>query len=210
MISGIQHFSFCRRQWALIHIEEKWNENYLTAEGRVVHERVHNTSLADCRNGVLTCRGMSVKSEKLGITGNCDVVEFSQAKDGIELFGKPGKWKISPIEYKHGSSKANDCDRLQLTAQVLCLEEMFCCEIKEAYLFYNETKRREKVAVTQELRRSVEKTVAEMQELFSRGYTPKVKPNRSCRSCSLSDICLPSLTKTTSVSDYLKIALGGD
>lgn len=176
----------------------------------MIHERVHNSSLTDCRNGVLTCRGMSLKSDRLGITGTCDAVEFTQSKDGIVLFGKEGKWKVNPVEYKHGSSKINDCDRLQLTAQVICLEEMFCCAIQEAFLFYNETRRREKVVISKELRQCVEKMITEMHELYNRGYTPKVKPNKSCRNCSLSDICMPSLTKTASVSDYLKNALGGE
>jgi len=212
MISGIQHFNFCRRQWALIHLEEKWNENRLTAEGRANHERVHNPEITDTRNGVISCHGMNIKSSRLGITGSCDSVEFVPSEDGITLHGKSGKWILYPVEYKHGSSKAGDCDRLQLAAQIICLEEMFCCEIPEAFIFYHETRRREKVDINTELRNSVEKSFVEMHDLYKRGYTPKVKYNPSCKNCSLSEICLPEIgkSKVKSVSEYLKSAFSED
>lgn len=210
MISGIQHFSFCRRQWALIHIEQQWGENYLTAEGRVIHERVHNTDLNEMRNGVLTCRGMAVKSSRLGITGNCDVVEFIRADNGITLFGREGQWLVRPVEYKHGSSKISDCDRLQLTAQAICLEEMFSCRISEGDLFYHETRRREKVEIDSSLRQTVEAMLLEMHSLWDRGYTPRVKGGKNCKNCSLADICLPILEQRTSVSSYIRQALEDD
>ena len=144
LISGLQHFSFCRRQWALIHIEQQWFENRLTAEGKVIHKRVHDASSVDIRGGIITMRDMPVKSERLGICGRCDAVEFSQSDNGITLHGRDGQWDICPVEYKHGRQKSGDCDRLQVTAQAICLEEMFCCKINEGAVFYHETRKREK------------------------------------------------------------------
>lgn len=205
MISGLQHFMFCRRQWALIHIEQQWNENFLTAEGRVVHDRVHDSDVKDFRNGILTIRGLNVKSEKMGLTGTCDAVEFIPDGHGISLNGYDGLWRIRPVEYKHGSSKINDCDRMQVIAQALCLEEMFCCEISEAHVFYNKTRQREKIEISTELREKVASMASEMHDCYSRGYTPKVKPNKACCSCSLSDLCLPDLlkAKNKTVKNYM-------
>lgn len=196
MLSGIQHFSFCRRQWALIHIENMWSENLLTAEGRIEHERVHDTGNTDSRGGILTIRGLDIKSAELGISGSCDAVEFIPDKNGVTLFGREGKWKLRPVEYKHGKSKANDCDRLQTAAQAMCLEEMFCCDIPEGAIFYFETRRREYFDITSELREKVKSVFGEMHRYYASGYTPKAKPNnKNCGKCSLADMCLPKLLK---------------
>ena len=146
-LSGIQHFSFCRRQWALIHIEDQWQENGLTAEGRVQHDRVHDESISDFRGGVLTLRGMRIRSDRLRVSGVCDAVEFTPDPDGIALRGREGLWRPCPVEYKHGAGKLSDCDRLQLAAQALCLEEMLCCEIPAGALCYWKTRRRERVEI---------------------------------------------------------------
>lgn len=177
----------------------------MTAEGRVIHNRVHNIRIKDSRNGALTIRGLNVKSDKLGITGVCDAVEFVPSDDGITLSGYNCLWKVRPVEYKHGSSKSEDCDRLQAVAQALCLEEMFSCQIDEAHIFYNETRQREKFEITPELRERVKDITSEMHDYYSRGYTPKVKPSKSCHSCSLSDLCLPNLlkSKNKSVKNYM-------
>lgn len=203
-ISGIQHFSFCRRQWALIHVENAWEENILTAEGRSQHDRVHNPFVSDRRDGIITIRALPVKSEKLGINGVCDAVELIPEQDGITLSGRAGTWRVNPVEYKHGKSKAIDCDRLQLAAQCLCLEEMLCCEIKQADLFYWESRRRETVEITDELRTRLANMVTEMKMYFGRQYTPNVKPGKKCDNCSLVDICMPSLMNKKTVSDYIK------
>ena len=212
-ISGIQHFSFCPRQWALIHIEQLWNENALTAEGKVLHSRVHDPDISDTRNGILTIRALPIKSYSLGFSGECDAVEFRQDKDGVTLRGRDGKWLPSPVEYKHGESKSNDCDRLQAAAQAMCLEEMFGCCIDNAFLFYFKTRKRETIAVTDELRASIVKMSEEMHRLFFSGYTPKVKPKKYCSNCSLAEICLPVLLKgrtPPNVEDYINDALKGD
>ena len=206
MLSGIQHFSFCRRQWALIHIEGKWCENRLTAEGRHNHHRVHDESVVDIRNGVITMRGLRVYSRAYGISGECDAVEFQPTDDdGIVLNGRDGVWAPAPIEYKRGSSKVSDCDRLQLVAQIMCLEEMLSCKIDYGYLFYFETRRREKVDATQELRDTLKDMLEEMHAYMNREYTPKVKPSVACRNCSLNTECLPQIMKKKeSVATYIK------
>lgn len=204
-LSGIQHFSFCKRQWALIHIEQQWNENILTAEGRVEHKRVHDNSVTDLRNGKLTIRGLKVHSNKLGVSGECDAVEFIEADEGITLYGRNGKWSVFPVEYKHGSSKVNDCDRLQTVIQALCLEEMFSCHIEKAYIFYFDNRRREEVDLTNDLRSEAENMLAEMHQYMKKSYTPKVKTTNSCKKCSLMDLCVPQLQENKkSVTEYIK------
>ena len=103
-ISGIQHFVFCRRQWALIHIEQQWAENLLTVSGEIMHEKAHDDTFTETRNGIITSRGMQVSSYELGIYGVCDIVEFVPSDDGAILFGKEGKYSVVPVEYKHGES----------------------------------------------------------------------------------------------------------
>ena len=138
-LSGLQHFSFCRRQWALIHIEQQWQENYLTTAGHLEHERAHDYEQSESRGDTLIMRDLRVFSRHLGITGACDVVEFHQSDDGVPLRGRNGLWSAYPIEYKHGQSKTVDADRLQLCAEAMCLEEMLSCEIVEGALFYQRT-----------------------------------------------------------------------
>lgn len=205
-LSGIQHFSFCRRQWALIHIEKQWAENPLTAEGQIIHSRVHDASATELRNGLLTVRALPIHSAALGISGECDAVEFIQTEDGVSLHGREGLWTVRPVEYKRGRSKTSDCDRLQVTAQALCLEEMFSCRIDSACLFYYETRRREKIEIDNELREQVCKMLTEMHKLYQAGHTPRVKPSKACANCSLSELCLPVLMKQEdrSVADYIK------
>lgn len=206
LISGLQHFSFCKRQWALIHVENKWVDNFLTADGNILHSRVHNQDIKDMRNGVLTLRGMSIHSTEYGMVGECDAVEFLPSNDGgITLHGKDGLWQPVPVEYKRGHTKVGDYDRIQVTAQGMCLEEMLSCEIEYGYLFYKETRRREKVELTQELRLEVELMLEEMHSYLSKGYTPKVKPSNRCRGCSLVEECMPViLTKREKVSTYIE------
>jgi CRISPR-associated exonuclease Cas4 len=208
MLSGIQHFAFCRRQWALIHIEQQWSENERTVDGEIFHKKAHDADSMEKRGNILITRGMHIKSISLGLTGICDVVEFHQSEDGITLHSYAGKWQPYPIEYKKGKPKEHDADELQLCAQAICLEEMLACEIPEGSLFYGENRRRTKVVFGPELRNEVCAMIQEMHELWQRGYTPKVKPSKSCNACSLKDICVPKLTRTRKVEDYLVSRLG--
>ena len=210
MLSGIQHFAFCRRQWALIHVEQQWQENERTVEGNLLHRVAHDESKTEKRNDRITVRGMRIASRKMEVSGICDVVEFHEDDSGITLHGWKGTWQPYPVEYKKGSPKDNDADILQLCAQAMCLEEMLCCEIPEGSLYYGETRRRQIVLFTQELRARVEMMFAEMHEIYRKGVTPKVNPSKGCNACSLKEVCLPKLTNSLKVSTYLDNCLKGE
>ncbi len=203
MLSGLQHFLFCRRQWALIHIENQWAENLRTADGSLMHSRAHDGALTEKRGDVIITRGLEVFSRSLGVSGRCDVVEFHRDANGIPLTGREGRWQPFLVEYKRGAPKSSKCDEAQLCCQAMCLEEMLCAAIPCGALFYGETKRRADVEFTKELRNTVVKALAEMHELSRRGHTPQVKPSKSCKACSLNELCLPQLSKTQSVPEYI-------
>ena len=205
-LSGLQHFAFCRRQWALIHIERLWAENVRTVEGDLMHARAHNEALRERRGDTLIVRGLPVFSRTLGVSGKCDVMEFHLDPNGVTLAGESGTWQPFPVEYKRGAPKAHQADELQLCGQAMCLEEMLCCEIPCGALYYGETRRRTPVSFTPELRETVRTFCAEMHALFWRGHTPKVRPKKGCAACSLKELCLPGLQKRDSVSDYLRRA----
>lgn len=207
-LSGIQHFAFCRRQWALIHIDGVWSENQRTIEGKLLHENVHDTERKESRGDRIISRGMPVFSRKLGLSGSCDAVEFHRAEDGITLSGRAGRYTVYPVEYKRGEPKSDDCDLLQLTAQAICLEEMLCCRIDEGALFYFETAHRLKVTFTEALREQVRRMTAEMHEDYIRRYLPKPRRTRSCNACSLKEQCLPQLAKLPSARVYNAQMLG--
>ncbi|MCI9079381.1 MAG: CRISPR-associated protein Cas4 [Lachnospiraceae bacterium] len=204
MLSGIQHFAFCRRQWALIHIEEQWEENYKTTAGELMHKKAHEEGSFEKRGDLLVTRGLRIASHELGFSGQCDVVEFHQDKNGITVFGYDGKWNIVPVEYKHGKPKEHNADELQICAQAICLEEMFQTNINEGFLYYGENRRRSKVIFDADLRNEVKKVSNEMHDLFHKGYTPKVKPSKQCKACSLENLCIPKLQKTIKVSTYIE------
>jgi CRISPR-associated exonuclease Cas4 len=203
-LSGIQHFLFCRRQWALIHIEQQWAENWRTVDGELMHKNAHDAQSHTRRGDTLTVRGLKIHSARLGLSGECDVVEFHRTSSGVPLTMADGLWQPYPVEYKRGAVKPNHMDEAQLCAQAMCLEEMLCCDIPDGALFYGETRHRQSVVFTPELRREVEDTVQEMHQLFQRGSTPKVNPSKSCNACSLKDLCLPKLMRVRSVSAYLR------
>ena len=202
LLSGIQHFCFCRRQWALIHVEQQWQENISTTEGHFDHERCHDEVQFEKRNDLLITRGLRVVSYNLGVVGQCDVVEFKKTSSGALLQGHEGLWQPCPVEYKHGKSKSIDADRLQVCCQAMCLEEMLATEVPVGYLFYVETHRREAVTFSLELREQVRSMLLEMHVYLSRGYTPKVKAKYGCASCSMREICLPSLLVKNKVEAY--------
>ena len=203
MISGIQHFRFCKRQWALIHIENQWAENYRTADGRILHENAHNSEFSEQRGDRLITRDMRVFSATLGVSGACDILEFHRGSTGIPLKGKTGLWQPYPVEYKRGKPKQDTEDALQLCGQAMCLEEMLCCEIPVGALYYGEIRRRTEVLFTPDLRLEVQKLLTEMHALYDRGHTPKVKPTKACNACSLKELCLPKLMRSKSVETYL-------
>ena len=204
MLSGIQHFAFCRRQWAMIHIEQQWEENYRTTSGELMHKKAHDEGAFEKRGELLIVRGLRISSKELGLSGQCDVVEFHQNKNGITLLGYDGKWNPVPVEYKHGSPKENNADELQLCAQAICLEEMFQTKIPDGFLYYGENRRRSHVDFTENLREEVKKISTEMHELLQKGYTPKVKFKKQCKACSLVNLCMSKLDKAGNVREYIE------
>lgn len=209
LLSGLQHFAFCRRQWALIHIENQWAENFRTVDGHLMHERVHDQEFRESRGDRLTVRGLAIHSAQLGISGQCDAVELQRDPDGISLRDREGLWQPYPVEYKRGKPKEDNADELQLCAQAMCLEEMLCCTVPEGALYYGEPRRRTVVLFTPELRQQVRDSLTEMHQLYQRRYTPKVKPSKACSACSLKDLCLPKLMSRKKVADYLSAAMEG-
>ena len=209
-LSGLQHFTFCRRQWALIHVEQQWKENLRTVQGNILHERAHDEAQREHRGNTLIIRGLRVSSAELGISGACDVVEFHLDPSGSALAGEEGRWRPYPIEYKRGASKDGNEDRLQLCAQAMCLEEMLCCPVPEGALYYGETRRRERVVLDDVLRAAVKSALAEMHQYIRRGYTPKVKTGKHCNACSLKELCLPALCRNTSAKVYIQKHLRED
>lgn len=208
MLSGLQHYEFCRRQWALIHIEQQWAENGRTTSGELMHKKAHEETAVEKRGDLLIMRGLRVFSPILGISGQSDVVEFRQASSGVTLSGYDGFWRVIPVEYKRGTAKEGREDEVQLCAQAMCLEEMLLTEIPKGYLYYGENKRRTEVAFNQELRAHVALICEEMHALYRRGHTPKVKTSKKCRACSLKDLCMPKLNKSLDVASYIEAQLG--
>ena len=188
-LSGLQHLAFCPRQWALIHLEQAWAENRLTAEGRLLHERVDLPGQSR-RDTVRSVRGMWLECRRLALTGRADLVEF-----------RPEPW---PVEYKRGKRKPNDCDLVQLCAQALCLEEMLGTDVPAGAIFYGDPRRRVEVAFTPELRLRTEQLTASMHELYRTRHTPPAQPGPWCRNCSLVDVCLPEATASdTGVAGWM-------
>ena len=177
-----------------------------------MHKRADDPFFTETRNGVITARSVPVASYRLGLSGVCDVVEFAPsppaplpAGEGCKLPNREGLYLPSPIEYKRGKEKRDHSDETQLCAQAMCLEEMLSTSISRGYLYYGETRHRVEIEFTAELRTLVQEMSTEMHNYFSRGYTPKVKTHKGCRSCSLADICLPVLQeKVIAASKYIK------
>jgi CRISPR-associated exonuclease Cas4 len=210
-LSGLQHMAFCERQWALIHIERQWEENPLTAEGRVLHQHVHEAG-SESRKTLVVVRGLPLHNFRLGISGQADSVEFRAAKPGdpagVKLDGKPGRWLPSPVEYKRGKPKKQICDLVQVCAQALCLEEMFDIAIPVGALFYATPRRRQEVAFTPQLRAQTETLCARMQALYARRETPAPVYTKGCENCSLKNTCLPrTLAAPRDVRAYLAKAM---
>ncbi len=197
-ISALQHFLFCERQCALIHLEQSWTENYLTAAGRVLHSRVHSVD-GETRNDIKIARGLRLRSLRLGLVGQADVVEFHNVNTSKPL--------PFPVEYKRGRPKPDDCDRVQLCAQAVCLEEMLNVAVPEGAIYYGTPRRRELVVFNQQLRGLLADTVVKLRSLFSNGLTPPAKYSKKCSACSLLEICKPKATGTASASKYVKTIL---
>jgi CRISPR-associated exonuclease Cas4 len=195
MVSALQHYAFCPRQCALIHIEQVWQESGLTAEGRIMHEHVHEQD-RESRGKVRIEYGIPLRSLKLGLIGKADVVEFHRV--GKET------WQPFPVEYKRGKPKLDHCDKIQLCAQAMCLEEMLSVSVPSGAIFYGRTRRRLDVSFDEALREKTEEAAEQARKLIASGMTPPPIYEKRCKNCSLIGECLPkSIGKKSSVKRYL-------
>ncbi len=200
-LAALQHYIFCPRQCGMIHIEQLWADNFFTARGNVLHEKVHQSDIEN-RPGISIVRGLKIHSFRLGLSGQADVVEFHPSKQGITLDGKSGKWQPFPVEYKRGKTKTIHCDRIQLCAQSLCLEEMLKIRIPAGAIYYNRPKKREYVELTDELRTITVETAEAVHQLIELAKTPLAKYTGKCKSCSLYRQCMPKITGVTKKIDH--------
>lgn len=199
-LSALQHYLFCPRQCALIHVEQAWAENRFTAEGRVMHEATAEIG-TEKRRGVRVVTAMPLASRRLGVSGIADLVELHRAQDG--------SWQPFPVEYKRGKPKAHRADEVQLCGQAMALEEMFSCELAEGALFYGETRRRVAVVLDRALRTLTSDVASACRGMIASGETPAaVYAKRTCGSCSLAEICQPKrMSRPIPASDWLARAL---
>ncbi len=179
-ISALQHYSYCPRQCALIHVEQAWDENVYTLRGRVVHEQA-DTPESRAEGEVRVERALPLYSRRLGLVGRADVVEFL-------LDGTP-----FPVEYKHGPRRARQHDDLQVAAQAICLEEMLGRPVPRGAIFHHSSRRRREVAITAVLRATVEVMVPKIRAMLASGRLPPPVADERCKECSLLDLCQPTL-----------------
>lgn len=197
-LSGIQHYMFCPRQWALIHLDQIWADNYLTAEGTLLHHNVDNPFIRETGHDItLTIRGLRIASPQLGLSGITDALEIiprdNAPKKKKDLLAS-GLFDALPVEYKRGKPKTNDCDRMQVAAQAMILEEMLGIHIAKGAIFYWETRHREYINVDDVIREKVRTIAEEMHKIFDSRELPHPNKKKECRSCSLLDQCVPTLT----------------
>ncbi|MGD9662953.1 MAG: CRISPR-associated protein Cas4 [Porticoccaceae bacterium] len=195
MISALQHYLFCPRRCALVHIEQQWQENRFTAEGHVFHERVHGGG-RESRRTMRVEFDVPIRSLRLGVVGRADIVEFHRQENGF--------WRPLPVEYKRGRPKKDDTDRVQLCAQALCLEEMLECVVPEGALYYGIKKRRTAVALDPVLREKTVQTATAVHALLAEGKTPPPHYGKRCESCSFLPLCLPKVATHKRVANYLQ------
>ncbi|MDO5048158.1 MAG: CRISPR-associated protein Cas4 [Anaerococcus sp.] len=204
MLSGIQHFIFCKRQWALIHIENIWEENQATAKGQLIHQKTDNPFIKEKRRNLIISRAIPVSSKRLGLSGILDTVEFYKSKEGIALKGKEGLWLPRIIEYKSGKAKKGNHDKAQLVAEAMCLEEELNIHLDKAYLYYHKTDTRQEVILDDKLRNFVIGEIRLMHEYYDKKILPKASFYRRCQECSINEACRPRLSKRPkSVEKYI-------
>jgi len=217
-ISALQHFVFCERQAALIHLEGLWRDNPLTLEGSHLHGRVDDGNpRKEVRGDVVIIRGLILQSRRLGLIGRADVVElhrfegadnessFGKLSRAVPIQGLKGMWTPYPIDYKRGKPKVDHCDDVQLCAQALCLEEMLQVAVPGGGLFYGRTKRRHRVVFDKDLRRETRHATEQLRSLINSGRTPKASKTPKCKGCSLIEVCLPTaMSRRKSARRYLE------
>lgn len=203
-ISALQHIVFCERQCALIHIERQWEENRLTAEGRILHDRTDKEDV-ESRGDLRIARALNLQNRQLGIFGKADVVEFTKSTDGsgVTLPDVSGLWKPYPVEYKRGKPKLDRCDEVQLCAQALCLEEMLAVKIDEGALYYGTPRRRTVIQFDDKLRNETALLILRLRNLIKSRVTPKAVYEKKCDNCSLINICMPKLKSSNKAEEYI-------
>lgn len=193
-ISALQHVAFCPRQFALIHVEQAWEENFFTAHGQVLHERVDGGA-PEQRGNTRYERSVAVYSQQLGLSGKLDL---------LEIEGKADK-RYFPVEYKRGKPKTEDWDRIQLCAQALCLEEMRGVTIDEGALWYWQERKRERVELDAGLRALTMQAIADARDILTRGITPPPTQHKSrCKACSLVEVCMPDVLRKDHTAGYIQ------
>ncbi|MFZ5975421.1 MAG: CRISPR-associated protein Cas4 [Bacillota bacterium] len=205
-LSGIQHYAFCPRQWALIHIEQQWTDNLLTMEGNILHQKVDDPFNYEKRHNTLIVRAVPVSSGLLGFYGVCDIVEYERVDnpaDAVELKHRKGFFRPVPVEYKRGRPKNTYCDCLQLCAQAMCLEEKHGVPVKSGSVYYGQTRHRIAVELGDDLRKQVYALADEMHRVFDSGITPPPSAGKHCKACSLAVQCLPQTKNGQAVQKYL-------
>lgn len=205
MISGLQHLSFCERQWVLIHMEQEWNENVLTIEGRHLHDTVHEQGV-ECRGDVRLVRGLRLRSLELGLYGVADMVEFHRDENGVRLpnLSQSTKWLPYPVEYKRGRKRYDRADEIQVCAQSMCLEEMLCVSIPQAAIYYGQPRRRSVIELSHDLRNEVIRLCDRARALYCGAEQPRYTTGPYCKNCSVCDICMPDASKKDASSKYIK------
>ncbi|MDE6717177.1 MAG: CRISPR-associated protein Cas4 [Muribaculaceae bacterium] len=212
-LSGIQHYVFCPRQWALMQLEQVWADNSLTVEGSLLHQNVDNPFLRETNGSqVITLRGFRLASDTLGLSGVADAIEiypFENAPKSKPAILSSKQYTALPIEYKRGKPKISDCDRMQVSAQAMILEEMLGIKIQKGAIFYWEVRHREYFDITDEIKSEVCRLSEEMHAIVKTDKLPRAIKNSHCKNCSLYDYCLPSL-KGKSAKKYLLESIQGD
>lgn len=194
MISALQHYIFCPRQCGLIHIDDVWQDNLFTVRGEILHEKVDTDSF-ETRGDIKTVRGLRIHSFKFGLVGRCDVVEFKDTSKGKEIL---------PVEFKAGEPKDDISDKVQLCAQVFCLEEMLQAEIHKAAFFYGKMRRRNIVEIDNELRNQTLEVIKKVRELVDSKVVPIIEYSSKCRNCSLISICQPKALNKKKLEHYIQ------
>lgn len=194
-LSALQHYVFCPRQCALIHVDDVWNDNVFTVRGNILHEKV-DTDTYETRGAVKTVRALKIHSFRLGLAGKCDVVEFRQSNTGVP--------EVLPVEFKAGQPKQNISDEVQLCAQALCLEEMLNTQVKRGAFFYGKIRRRVQVEISETLRKQTQEIIAAVHDIVERKHVPAAEYMAKCKSCSLENICQPKAMNEKKLKTYMK------
>lgn len=222
MISALQHYVYCPRQCGLIHVDDVWQENLFTVRGDILHQKV-DTDTYETRGSVKTVRGLRIHSFKYGLAGRCDVVEFhtKKTKGDSEFIPEylntvtqqpdpqpAGNIKdnivVLPVEFKSGEPKEDISDKVQLCAQVFCLEEMLDIKINEGAFFYGKVRRRNIVEIDNELRTQTENIISAVRKIVESKIIPAAVYEQKCRNCSLQAICQPKAMNKAKLQKYIK------